>query len=294
MQPTRFERISKALAGSPMSRGRALATSAAGEHSAARSSAAQNVTPTPDAERGPAMLFVQTYQSGTITPKEGSEGRYTLTLDTGTGQTVYFSDRPDRIVGAQPTAQFLEGIGFSADNPPNAALVMETSGGETDVAVIELFDPQLDPLSQSVSFDVGVLANWQHELEMELQEAPTDLAALAPSFGAARLFIDDCPDFEMRCTDSSCEIFGGDAYSGGIPSYSGDCDTRGFISNEEHDGFCYSWGGAACLPCAPWFSARTDAKIYWNGVCTERYSDRCPDGCKVDSVCSNGLTGINC
>jgi hypothetical protein len=236
------------------------------------------------------MLFVQTYQSGTITPKEGTEGRYTLMLDTGTGQTVYFSDRPDRIVGAQPTAQFLEGIGFSADNPPNAALVMDTGAGETDIAVIELFDPQLDPISQSVSFEIGVLANWQHELEMELQEAPTDLAALAPSFGAARLFIDDCPDYVMQCVGASCER----SVEMGIPISAGDCDVRGSISNGEHDGFCYSWGGAACLPCAPWFSARSDAKSYWNGICIERYADACADGCKVDSVCSNGFTGINC
>ncbi len=294
MQSTRFDRISKAFAGQPLSRTRALAAGSAGAKSPAPSSVAQNATPVPEADHGPTMLFVQTYQSGTIAPKDGEEGRYTLTLDSGSGQTVYFSDRPDRIVGSQPTPQFLEGLGFSAENPPNAALVMETGPGETDIAVIELFEPRVDPISQSVSFEIGVLANWQHELELEFQEAPTDLAALAPSFGAARLFIDDCPDFDMSCVGSDCQIYGGDGMSGWVPVTKGDCEVRGTISNSEHDGFCYSWGGSACLPCAPWYSARSDAKDIWNGVCNGRYADQCPNGCKVDSVCSNAFTNINC
>ena len=43
------------------------------------------------------------FQSGTVAPKDGPEGRYTVTLEHGLGQTIYFSDRPDRIVGAAPT-----------------------------------------------------------------------------------------------------------------------------------------------------------------------------------------------
>ena len=36
-------------------------------------------------------------------PRTGAEGRYTLTLEQGLGQTIYFSDRPERVVGAAPT-----------------------------------------------------------------------------------------------------------------------------------------------------------------------------------------------
>ena len=76
------------------------------------------------------MLFIQSFQSGSVVPKDGAEGRYTLTLEQGLGHTIYFSDRPDRIVGAPRPPQFLEGLGFPDDNPPNAALVVETADGQ--------------------------------------------------------------------------------------------------------------------------------------------------------------------
>jgi hypothetical protein len=56
-------------------------------------------------------------------------GTHTLTLEHGLGQTVYFSDRPSRDVGATPTPRFLNTLGFSADNPPNAALIVDTEMG---------------------------------------------------------------------------------------------------------------------------------------------------------------------
>ena len=70
-------------------------------------------------------LFVQSFEGGTIAPKEGEDGTYTITLEHGLGQTLYFADRPSRDVGAVPTHQFLQGLGFPADNPPNAALVVD-------------------------------------------------------------------------------------------------------------------------------------------------------------------------
>ena len=133
MDQKRFDRISEALAQRRLSRRRVIA----------RPVATQDATPVPpadppDGDHGPEMLFVQTYHSGTIASVDGANGRYTLTLEAGTGQTIYFSARPERLVGTNPTPQFLEGLGFSEDNPPNAALVVETAPGETDIAVVEL------------------------------------------------------------------------------------------------------------------------------------------------------------
>jgi hypothetical protein len=34
-----------------------------------------------------------------------------------------------------------------------------------------------------VTYEIEALANWQTSLELEFSEAPTDLTALAPSFG---------------------------------------------------------------------------------------------------------------
>src|SRR5262245_48678681 len=87
-----------------------------------RSSAriAQDATPAAwDGEKVP-YLFVQSFEGGSIAPKAGEAGTYTVTLDHGLGQTLYFGDRPSRGVGAVPTPQFLEALGFPDDNPPNA------------------------------------------------------------------------------------------------------------------------------------------------------------------------------
>jgi hypothetical protein len=59
------------------------------------------------------MLFVQTFASGSLLPKEGEEGTFILTLNGGYGRTIGFSDRPERIVGSVPTQQFLDGLGFT-------------------------------------------------------------------------------------------------------------------------------------------------------------------------------------
>jgi hypothetical protein len=231
-----------------------------------RTSMAQEATPAVAEGDGllKDVLFVQTYQSGAIVPTEGIEGRYTVTLEQGHGQTVYFSDRPDRIVGASPTPRFLEGLGFSEENPPNAALVVETAPGETDVAVVELFNPLYDPVTQGVTYEVEVLADWQNEVDLGFQEAPTDLAALAPSFGAAHLFIDDCADADMECV---------------IRRGNGEEEEIETIFNRYHDGFCYSWSAWGCLPCDPKIKDRGESLTYWTGWCNR--NPECANRCTV-------------
>ena len=251
MDATRFDRIAKGFADRKLSRRQAVVQGGVPAATGPAAAAAQDAAP------DPTMLFVQTYQAGTIAPVEGSAGRYTLTLEAGSGQTVYFSDRPDRVVGANPTSAFLEGLGFPDDNPPNAALVVETAPGEIDVAVVELFAPVYDPVGQGVTYEVEVLANWQSSLELGFTEAPTDLAALAPSFGSAHLFIDDCPDYTLECYTTD--------YSNNYVR------THGTIGNEEHDGFCYSWRQWDCLPCTPWNRWEEDVQTYWGGVCNDRF-----------------------
>src|SRR5262249_33852244 len=147
--------------------------------------------------------FVQSFQSGSIAPKAGEDGTYTLTLEHGLGQTLYFSDRPERIVGAKPTPQFLQGLGFLPDNPPNAALVLAAAPGDEDVAVLELYKPHYDEDTKTATYGVTLLKDWERTLAMGFSEAPTDLAKLAPSFGAAHLFIDGCSWGTVRCSDPS-------------------------------------------------------------------------------------------
>jgi hypothetical protein len=170
MNANRFDTVTKLVANRRLSRRQALAQGgaglAAGAMAAARLTGDAHAQGTPQAtpvQEGqpepPEMLFIQAFQSGSVTPIEGTEGRYTLTLEQGLGYTVYFSDRPDRIVGASPTPQFLEGLGFPAENPPNAALVLETASGETAFAVLELFSPAYDEASHTATYEAAVLEN---------------------------------------------------------------------------------------------------------------------------------------
>jgi hypothetical protein len=154
MDASRFDTVSKFFAHRRLSRreamiksSTALAATALAATGLARTANAQEASPAAaeDADSGDvSFLFVQSFQAGSIAPKEGAEDRYTLTLESGAGQTIFFSDRPDRIVGAGPTAEVLDWLGFPADNPPNAALVVENGAGNTDVAVVELFSPVYD------------------------------------------------------------------------------------------------------------------------------------------------------
>lgn len=280
MDPIRFDRFSKLFSQRQFSRRQALRSGGTGLAvsalavtglSTATSAAAQDATPAAVDATGtyPEMLFVQAFQSGSIAPKDGADGRYTLTLEQGHGQTIFFSDRPDRIVGAQPTEQFIDILGFSDDNPPNAALIVENSAGEPDIAVLELFSPVYDADTATLTYDVAALANWDAELDMEFSEAPTDLSVLEASFGSAQLFIDgidDCPGATMTCEHGGNVV--------------------GEIPNEDHDGFCQGWlFPPTCLPCQPWIS--DNVVSYWNQQCNERF-DACGGDCEVTHWCTSG------
>jgi len=97
-------------------------------------------------------MFVQTAQS-----IERTDG--TLTLRGVTPSTLYFSDRPQRVVGHMTTADFVDlwAIGdnsFEAD-PPNAVLSFLEPGGEVpDDAVIVIREPRLSDGELSYSIEV--------------------------------------------------------------------------------------------------------------------------------------------
>jgi hypothetical protein len=274
MNPTRFDAITKILASHRLSRREAIVQGGAGIAAGTLAAAAglagnagaqgtPEATPAADGEQGPTMLFVQAFQSGGVTPAEGAEGRYTLTLEQGLGYTVYFSDRPDRIVGANPTPQFLQGLGFPDDNPPNAALVVETPEGETEIAVVELFSPVYDEATHTATYEVVVLGEWERAADMTFVESDADLAELLPQFGAAHLFIDDCITGRVWCAKDGLDV--GTVYEAG---------------------HCYAWQSATCLPCRPWYDTANDAVLYWESICNSLFY--CSD-CKAHGVCTSGI-----
>src|SRR5215207_9435042 len=105
---------------------------------AARGAVAQEASPSPVADDEAAFLFVQSgFTSGILDQATEGIQSWMLTLQGAPAQTVFFSDRPARIAGAISTEQFLETLDFSADDPPNAALVIGTDEGAA-VVILEL------------------------------------------------------------------------------------------------------------------------------------------------------------
>jgi hypothetical protein len=147
-------------------------------------------------------MFIQTARAGTWEPKAGEEGVFTLTLTGLPAQTVYFSDRPDRVVGTQTTSEFLEALGFGDQNPPNAALVTAGENGDDDILVIELFNPDytesLDEAGGTLVYEARILENYQ-ETRMGRVALEQDDAVIPSSFAGASLFIDDCSDGFLEC-----------------------------------------------------------------------------------------------
>ena len=210
MNPHRFDAVTKPFADRRLSRRTAVGASLAAGAAAMTgmgATAAQDATPaaTPEAvavpsmDQPPAQLFVQSFQSGSIAPSVSEFGTHTVTLAQGLDQTIVFTDRPSREVFTAPTPAFLDGLGFDADNPPNAAIVIDAGDGTTDIAVVELFNPSYDEATHTATYDISVLANWQNDLELGFQEAPIDLSDVSDTFGATHLFIDDCPEVTMAC-----------------------------------------------------------------------------------------------
>ena len=279
MNVSRFDEISRSFAERRLSRRQALVRGGAGVAVASLGTAgiasarAQEATPAPTDASGEKteFLFVQSFQSGNIVPKEGEAGAWTLTLQQGLGQTVYFSDRPERIVGTSPTDEFLKGLGFPKDNPPNAALLFVNEAGDEDIAVVELFNPHYETDTNTATYDIQLLKNYE-KLGMTFQHDPSVPADASEAFGAAHLFIDDCSDAQVAC----CSQW---------DYYNAECDNA-YVGYFPSMGYCYSWWAAQCQPCEPYGHSIPPCKDvgdcpevdYWTGKCNDNF-DACNGIC---------------
>ncbi|HEY7034030.1 MAG TPA: hypothetical protein VH482_22020 [Thermomicrobiales bacterium] len=206
--------------------------SAAGFHRAV----AQKATPAPKGNAKSEFLFVQSFHSGSFTPQADSTDNFTLTLNKDLGQTVFFSDRPARVVGGVSTPAFFQGMPFGTDNPPNAALVLEAGPGDTDVVVMELTAPAYDEATHTATYQAKVLTDYE-KLGATFQEEPKAPGEVHAAFGAASLFIDDCPDGCVTCYQGSLN---GEA-----------------VGELDDIGMCWSWKTIGC---------------HW---CRDNYDDEC-------------------
>jgi hypothetical protein len=227
---------------------------------------AQEATPAPLPSTEPlddtSILFVQIAAGGNWTPNPGYSELFTLTLDHAVAQTIYFSDRPERIVGTVSTRQFLDNLGFTTADPPNAALVAQTGEGEA-VVVVELFAPRYeetfgDAPSATLTYNARVLANYSEE-GLSGFAAQQSLEEFPEAFESASLFIDDCADKTFFC---------------GIPTFG--C-VYGDIGKH---GMCWHASTLSCRACDPdaYTAQCNEAFPNCAGHCTARHLDDDGDG----------------
>jgi hypothetical protein len=101
------------------------------------------------------LLFVQTAHSVKL-------GNGVLKLGGINPATIFFSDRPERVVGHEPTEVFVDhwnvGDNNFAENPPNAALSI-LSGPEPQEIILVLMNPRLT--QDELLYDIKVLEGKQ-------------------------------------------------------------------------------------------------------------------------------------
>jgi len=144
----------------------------------------------PAATEKPVFMFVQVADSGTLQPKQDAPGQYVLTLRGIAPQTVYFSDRPLRMAGHMPTGEFLKRLGFSDQNPPNAAVAVEGAAADEDTIIVELRRPVYNAANATLQYDVTILPDAKGGLAFYKERQDSKLAR---EFSSASVFIDDCP-----------------------------------------------------------------------------------------------------
>ena len=82
-----------------------------------------------------------------------------LTLSGVSPATLYFSDRPERVVGHMTNEQFVEGWSLGEDNfaadPPNAVLsYIDAGDNRPEDCVVVLSDPKIDTDSIRYSYQL--------------------------------------------------------------------------------------------------------------------------------------------
>lgn len=163
-----------------------------------RKAIAQVATPvtaaTPTATEPVSLLFVQHAGPTTLTPGTGDV--HTLTMTEVIAQTLYFSDRPNRIAGAEPTATFVETFGqVFTDSSPNASLIghLERGGAEEEALVLTLLSATYDLAAATLTYEVRILQAEEIE-DRTFEREPLTVLDGPRDYAEASLFIDDAGD----------------------------------------------------------------------------------------------------
>jgi hypothetical protein len=131
-------------------------------------------------------LFTQNTHTGSLEPIAGRDDVFTLTLEQPAPDVTVFTDRPVRGAGTESLASFVDqwdARGFAQD-PPNAALVLDQEPDNSDTAIFKLADPSYDKDGGTVSYTATHVTGGTASLPTDEHIDPP------PSFGDAHLFID--------------------------------------------------------------------------------------------------------
>jgi hypothetical protein len=106
---------------------------------------------------GVEFLSIQNARSGSLA--QINETAYTLELNNIANKTIMFSDRPNRIVEAVGTSDFVSNWSagpnsFAADAPNDALIVENTETGDLETAIIESFDPVYDTTAKTLTYTI--------------------------------------------------------------------------------------------------------------------------------------------
>jgi len=148
------------------------------------------------------LLFVQMATSGTFTKTDDG---YSLVLDGVNPQTIYFSDRPNRITGHITTEDFVNnwGLGnnsFESD-PPNAAITILGADETEDTIIVELTNPVFNSEMRKLQYTVQILEDTSDGLSHYTEHVDE---SLPESFGHVAVFIDDAFGFSCDCPPAVC------------------------------------------------------------------------------------------
>lgn len=197
------------------------------------------------------FLFLQVFGSGTWVPKVGEDDTCVLTLHSSADGLLLGSTRPH--LGQVPMQRLLDALGFTPDNPPNAALVAEHGehGGEQEILIIELCNSAYDPDSGALTYDARVLVDCSDDGLAHL--AAQQEGSMSESFGAGSLFIDDCPNGEATCDGSSAGRIKGigccwnwNELGCRACNHDGDSDSSGESCAVRYPDACCCTGGYPC------------------------------------------------
>jgi len=170
-------------------------------------------------------LFVQNGTSGTFIAN--GDGNYTLSINGIASQTIYFSDRPVRKTGQVEMQKFLDTMCFGSSNPPNAAIEIMNGTEDSDVIIVELFDPIYNNNAATLQYTAHILKDANHSIASFNERNDVSIPT---SFESVALFIDDCSDITVDC---GIVIGRADDYSGNLIY-----KTAGQVTCCQ----CWSWG----------------------------------------------------